>query len=438
MAAARGMMQASGALFYEQHHLIAAAEGGDVRAMVLLAEHFLGSRYGRDGQRVLEAAERWAREAAELGDPEGMHCLSGICTSMALGPYRSGLQPMAEDHKDPDRERWSDEGERWKERAAEAGHEGAIWALAADLPWNSAEKRERWLRHGAALGHRRLRGSLLRLLREQQRFEDAEPWQRAAAEDGDSHEQLQLGQRLVEQSHLDQAERWFRAAAGSADVWASLEGARELARLLVALGHVEEAEQWLRKIADSDWRRQSLDAARELNRLCAEQGRVEEAARWRRRVTEIENVAVTAPSLPGSHSAQMAEVALTAVVTTAVLPFVQVLVSKAGEDAYAQARALIRRLPLGRRDAMDSESGAVSHSRQQEARFVIVDDPDTGITLYLSSEASDEALRALAAFDLSELTGRRPDEGHVRLIWHQATGTWRVRGEAGPPAPPAA
>ncbi|WP_406349833.1 hypothetical protein [Streptomyces sp. NBC_00658] len=352
--------------------------------MVLLAEHFHRSDQA-------ERAETWARAAAEMGDPSGMVRLSRICTTMALGgTYYFDLKQLEELRGDPDFERWSDEADRWKVKAAEAGNSSAISSMVSLS--KSAEERERWLRHGAAIGDRYIRDELLSLLREQRRFEEAEPWQRAAAEDGDGSEQLRLAQKLLEQGQLDEAEHWFRTAASNAQEWASLEAAQALARLLM------------------------------------DQGREEEADHWRRRATEIQNRPIppfdsVAPSATPAWEATV----ITALVTTAVLPFIQTLVSKTAEDAYAQARQLIRRLPTR------SASGAASLSRQAEAQFVIVDDPDADITLYLSSDVSDEALRALAAFDLSELTARRPDTGRVRLVWHQPSGTWRIRGETDQP-----
>ncbi|MGW2230381.1 hypothetical protein [Streptomyces formicae] len=374
--------------------LLVASEGGDVRAMVLLAGRLVGSGRPRE-------AEPWARAAAEAGDPEGMDCLAQICVTMALGGTFAGtleeLEKLAELRRDPEfvrrSKRWSDEGRRWRESAAEAGHEGAISSLAISA--RSDDERERWLRRGASLGHRRLRARLLEFLREQRRFEEAEPWQRAEAEDGNGREQLKLAQRLAEQGRFDEAEHWYRTAA---------DGGRDGT---------------------------SLDAVREFARFLAGRGRDDEAEHWRRRATEIErHLEQEYGDFEGLPSFRMAgaEVVLTALVTTAVLPFIQTLVSKTAEDAYAQARRLIRRLPLLR----GSDRGAgepASSSAETEALFVVVDDPDAGVTLYLSSAVSDEALRALSSFDLAELTARRPDEGRVRLVWHQESGTWRIRGD---------
>jgi tetratricopeptide (TPR) repeat protein len=398
------MMQTSDEQVSARHHLTVAAEGGDIRAMVLLAQDL-----HRDS--LTDDAKRWAHEAAELGDAEAMHCLS----------------------------QWG-ESRRWEVKAAEAGHADAIWSLV--ITSTTAEERERWLLRGATLGDRRLRDELLRLLRQQQRFDDAEPWQWAAAEDGDGSEQFRLGQRLVVQGDLDQAEHWFRTAADGAGTWASLSAAQALARLLADQGRLEQAEHWLTMIAWSDRRQPSLEAARELDRLLAIQGRLDEAAQWRHLATAIENRLDDPLVLPFPAYGGVPEVVVTALVTTAVLPFVQALASKAAGDAYAQARTLIGRLSLRRPGVRNGGGGggsAANAEAQEAARFVVVDDPEIGITAYLSAEVSDEALRALAALDLGELTVRRPDEGRVRLIWHQASGTWRIRGEVSrPPVPPPA
>ncbi|WP_306316896.1 MULTISPECIES: hypothetical protein [unclassified Streptomyces] len=450
-----------------QRHLLVAAEGGDVRAMVLLADHL--HRSDRTAQ-----AEPWARAAAETGDPAAMHALAGVCTTMALGGRFPTTSARLKDHRgDPDRERefarWSEEGRRWRLKAAEAGNTDAISILSSTA--SSADERERWIRHAAAAGHSGFRAELLRILRRDGRFEEAEPWQRAAAEAGDDHEQLLLAEYLLEQGRTDEALPWFRTAADSASEWTSRSAAQRLADHFTAQGHLGEAEYWLRRIADSgrlggpydaarklvrlltdqgrdaeaehwlaqlansdDDRLQTSEAAEELARRRTTQGREAEAARWRRRAHEIRSLPPRPRPSLSMPSMAMAEVALTALVSTAVLPFVQTLVTKAAEDAYAQARELIRRLPLRRSASPDATDDAHYYQpRPKPAEFVVIDDPEADITLYLSSEASDEALRALAALDLDDLTSRRPDEGRIRLVWHAASGTWRIRGEAPPP-----
>ncbi|MCX5367157.1 hypothetical protein OG864_51755 [Streptomyces sp. NBC_00124] len=63
-----------------------------------------------------------------------------------------------------------------------------------------------------------------------------------------------------------------------------------------------------------------------------------------------------------------------------------------------------------------------------EPGLAIVQDPDEQITIFLWSNASDEALQALAALDLDELTLRRPDRGRVQLVWNPASAKWQIRG----------
>ncbi|WP_461091553.1 hypothetical protein, partial [Streptomyces incanus] len=120
----------------------------------------------------------------------------------------------------------------------------------------------------------------------------------------------------------------------------------------------------------------------------------------------------------------------TVVVTTAVIPFLQALTAKVAEDAYGQARQLVRRLLRRNGRSNDRNEGASSSTSAvgAEPGLAILQDPDAGITLFLWSNASDEALRALSSLDLGELMLRRPDQGRVHLVWHPASGTWHIRG----------
>ncbi len=69
---------------------------------------------------------------------------------------------------------------------------------------------------------------------------------------------------------------------------------------------------------------------------------------------------------------------------------------------------------------MPTSSPPVVHA---EAGLAIVQDPDAGISLFLWSNASDEALRALSALDMDELALRRLAQGQVHLVWHPEPGT---------------
>lgn len=132
------------------------------------------------------------------------------------------------------------------------------------------------------------------------------------------------------------------------------------------------------------------------------------------------------PTQPAGDVGTAALTALTVMVTTAVLPFVQALVSKAAEEAYGQARDLIRRLIRRAAGPRDPQAPPAPEG----TTLAIVDDPEAGISLHLRADVSDEALQALASFDLAELIARKPDQGRVRLVWHPSAHTWRIRGEA--------
>ncbi|MFI6661505.1 hypothetical protein ACIBL8_38995 [Streptomyces sp. NPDC050523] len=113
--------------------------------------------------------------------------------------------------------------------------------------------------------------------------------------------------------------------------------------------------------------------------------------------------------------------------TTALVPFIQALVAKTADDAYGHTRQFIQRL-VRRHRTTNNHSNAQDPppsppAVDADAGLGIVQDPDTGISLILWSNASDEALRALAALDLDELMLRRPDQGQVHLVWHPQPGT---------------
>ncbi|MET8947654.1 hypothetical protein ABZX30_29980 [Streptomyces sp. NPDC004542] len=142
------------------------------------------------------------------------------------------------------------------------------------------------------------------------------------------------------------------------------------------------------------------------------------------------------PRLRSGAAPELATVAATALVTTAVVPFVQALVSKAAEDAYGQARSLVRRMlrqngqPASTAEPAQPVGEPVGEpTDEEEPGLLIADDTEAGITLFMWSNASDEALRALSSLDMDELITRRPDQGRVRLVWHPTSGRWRIRGE---------
>lgn len=123
------------------------------------------------------------------------------------------------------------------------------------------------------------------------------------------------------------------------------------------------------------------------------------------------------------RSSALGEVVTTAVITAAVVPFVQTLVTKAAEDSYAGARDWLRR-QFSREDA--GERGPESPSRT----LLVVRDPDPGlnVALCLVPDVSHEAIRALEHFDLEAVTAEAELDAvtRVRVYWDEAAGSWRT------------
>lgn len=351
-------------------NLVLAAEAGDVGAMKALS-----NPYG-PGDRQFK--ERWVLAAAETGDPEAMYRLSDIYLDRAI--LSSNQNDNAHETK----------AAHWRRRAALAGWPEAMRAMNG-TKGISVEEREFWLRRAVESGDRPAMVHLADLSQKRERPDDAEHWYRMAIAHGVPYACSNLSSLLAGQGRLSEAEECVRpeAEAGSAL------GARQLADVLQKLGRTQEAAAW-----------------RET---------------YERRRDEV-RAPINVPDL--------AAVAATALVTTAVVPFIQALISKAAEDAYGQARGLIRRMlrrneePASAAEAIEPAGVPVGEPAGEEGpSLLIADDAEAGITLFVWSNASDEALRALSSLDMDELTARRPDQGKARLVWHPETGRWHLRGE---------
>lgn len=104
----------------------------------------------------------------------------------------------------------------------------------------------------------------------------------------------------------------------------------------------------------------------------------------------------------------------TAVVTAAVVPFVQALAKKAAEDSYDAVRSLLRKAFRAAR-----KNSAIP------ARPLLVvknDDPGLNAVLYAKPDMTDEAIRALADLDLGTITG----SAKVQIFWNERTGSWQI------------
>lgn len=144
----------------------------------------------------------------------------------------------------------------------------------------------------------------------------------------------------------------------------------------------EEAEHWYRQAADA-----GVAAAFEpLGELLLREGRFVEADAWFAKADER-------PKPPGSPSWEV--VAGAAVLSAAVVPFVKALAAKAADDTYGAVRNLLRRIARRR-----------TRSPAQE-QLLVVEDPAVPLTLHIRTQATDEALRALADLDLTAVDTRR-------------------------------
>lgn len=288
--AGRGAQVAAPRLLFGEPdpNLVLAAEAGDVVAMKVLGR-FLYRSGGR------ELAERWLLVSAESGDPEAMFYLSRVYEDRAVN-----RRP----HADADEARAAN----WCRRAAQAGWTEAMSRMGGHRGI-STEEQEFWLRRAAGAGDWPAMTALARLADKQKRPDDAEHWYRMAIDHSASWVvRTSFSDRLMRQGRLSEAEALLRPEAEAG----STEDARQLADILNKLGGKQEASAWQEK--------------HEVLR-----------ARDAREMKEFLNQPVTGPP-------ELATVAVTALVTTAVVPFIQALVAHTAEDAYGHARGLVRRM----------------------------------------------------------------------------------------------
>ncbi|MFH8776336.1 tetratricopeptide repeat protein [Streptomyces sp. NPDC017958] len=311
-------------------------------------------------------------QAAEFGDPRAM---------MRLARFF--------ERRDPD------QAQRWLHDAVEAGESEAMYRLAELLTARQQDQARHWYRRAAEAEHLQ---AMYAMGTTGDDLEERGRWLRRAAQKGHVDAKLELGRALRDRELPEEAERWLRAAAeDGGEQWVE---PLDPAKIDAGLGPRHQA---------------CLD----LVALLTAQGRLDEATQWRDRAKRILNWESNV-NRSLFRRAGMGTVVVTAVVATAVIPFVQALISKAAEDAYGQARTLVQRML--RRSSTQHEAG-------NGATLLIADDPDAHITLCLWSDVTDEALRALASLDLDELTAQRPDRGRIRLVWNPANSRWQIRGD---------
>ncbi|EID52327.1 hypothetical protein [Saccharomonospora xinjiangensis] len=116
----------------------------------------------------------------------------------------------------------------------------------------------------------------------------------------------------------------------------------------------------------------------------------------------------------------LGEVVTTAVITAAVLPFVQTLAKKAAEDSYNAVRDWLRR----------QFGDAAADSADGSRALLVVKDPDPKLDLavYVGPAMSNEAIRALEDLDLGQISdkAKRGKNASTQIYWDAAAQCWRV------------
>jgi hypothetical protein len=255
------------------------------------------------------------------------------------------------------------------------------------------------------------------------RLEEARACYRDAAALGSVRAMLALARR----SDGEQRRRWLRQAAEHGDDSAAVGLAGDFA----AADMPAEAEQWYRYALD----RGQASAVRGLAAVLIGQDRRDEAERLILRYTEEPSAEPSDPLRvrtrirPDAFSPPEAVIAVV-VVTMAVVPFVQAIAAKAGENAYASIRAMVRWLWLRGR----AKPGA-QRLRRPEDRLLVVEDPDSKLRLAiaLGTDTPDKRLRALRNFDLAsvadDVQAATDDVQKVVIEWHEPSQSWRAAGQ---------
>jgi len=339
--------------------------------------------------------ERWYRRAAEAGSTKGM---------VRLGETLDRLER-------------SGEATPWFVRGAERGSADALAALARHHEQGGrAQEAERCWRAAIDAGSLDAMVSLARLVERDGRIGEAETWFVCALQDGSSQAEsimLWLAAMLEEQGRIAEAEQWLRTAVCERFESAAI----PLANFLERHDRVDEAERSLRDAIESghDF------AHRALGDVLARQGRTAEAAVCYDDVLAVENQGTPL-------SAGVGTIVMTATITAAVVPFIQTLATKAAEDSYAAARAIIRRLLR--------VQGARKRSFRVNGPVVYVEDPEHGIVLHLRANETDEALHALAELNLDLARVSTDERGPLRVAFNDRRGEWELTHPRDPHARP--
>jgi hypothetical protein len=241
---------------------------------------------------------------------------------------------------------------------------------------------------------------------------EVEAWYRRAADTREPAGFLAYGRWLERVGRGTEAGPLYEEAAGRGD----REGALALARWQAARGQRDLAQHY----AETAVRQARLDvkyAKQTLRRTLFEAGDV---ALLRGNMEAMQDLYDRAESIEQFEPARAPTPWVTAVsaatVTILVVPFIQALASQAAQGSYEAARNVLRRMFRRGSDRRDTLA-------QPSERILIAEDFGHQLTLYIPTEATDEALDALAQLDLSsDSPGCRG-----KLRWNSALRKWEYR-----------
>jgi hypothetical protein len=261
---------------------------------------------------------------------------------------------------------------------------------------------------------------------------------RARATTGDVEAMFALGKLLLEEvisaigpqrseaqcgPAIEEGLEWLNRAGRSGHVGAILEAAH----IYHLLDRTEEEEKTLRHAA----RTSDPEAIQALNSFLRIQRRRQEMSDDSSNLVHqhTENDVARGPYPAWQQLTEQAGAApswptviASVTISTAVIPFVQTLISKAAEDTYEGVRKLLRQY-------------ATRHASNKQ----VVDNPlivieDTSLRLDIRTDAADEALRALPNLKkLAEekkrnkrpkLTWKKRKNKRTKLTWNEETKTW--------------
>jgi hypothetical protein len=325
-----------------------------------------------------EHDELQLQEAAEAGDPEASYQLADLVRKQGR----------------------HEEYEQWMRRAAEAGHyyalqalihktserarsdpEAEIWAEHWYRRWDKldAESRPAWY----AQKHAPLVALAERMPEwVSRRTEEAERILLDLAEKGSSDAAGSLAVKKQEKKEYKAAAEWFIRSHGSSS------------RTFLAQLKRDEGHQ----TAYTRLAREGFEPAKEVLR-------------------HLGTPSLRPPQAPGPGTT---DVIVTAILTAAILPFIQTIASKAAESSYYATRNLI--LNLMHRGG----NIQIERSAGRSAEICIIRDPKNGVTFEMKDDQflSDEALDKLIETDLESLAAPDPSGKPVTIRWDDSKYMW--------------